>query len=134
MNDHGYHWTPCRGSGGGGLGLGLLIALVIVAACARTAERAAAELVQVVAITVAGLLVVGAVTGVVIWRVRRSRAAAVRAARPVVLTAVAEPARLEVRQAPAAIEAPRAGVSAHPHVVTSRAARPRCAHRGDRRS
>ncbi len=139
MSGYGFHWTPCRGSGGGGL-IVLVAAGAVVAANGRTVEHAVTSLVEVVAITVGVVLVVGAVAAVAVWRVRRRRARAVLPVRPVILTAVREPDRLDGRQAPAEIEAPRARVSAYPridvqpHVVTSRAARPRCARRDGGRS
>ncbi len=126
MDDYGFHWTPCRRGGGGGLVV-LVVAGAIVAANGQAVDRAATSLMEVVAITVGALLVVGIVAAVVVWRVRRRRARAVRPARPLVLTAVREPVVLEERQAPAAIEAPR--TSAGVHVVTSQPARARCAHR-----
>ena len=110
------HHCPPGGGGGRGGVVGLVVVAVIVAVCARSAEHAVTDLVEIVAAVVAGLVVVAVVAGVVVWRVRRSRAAAVRAARPVVLSAVCEPAGLDGHQAPAAIEARRTGVSAYPRI------------------
>lgn len=130
----------CPGCGGGRGVAVLVVVAAIAAACARPVMRAAVDLVEVVAVTAAVLLAAVAVVTVVVWRVRRRRTAPELPARPVVLTAVYEPARLDGRQERAAIEPPRTGVStyaridAQPHVVTSRDARPRCAHRGERRS
>lgn len=139
MSCKGLHCGGCGDGGGGGL-LPLVIVVVIVAACAGPVVHAVTDLVEIVAVMLAGLLAVGVVVAVVVWRVRRRRVAVMRPARPVVLAAVREPAGLDGRRAPAAIEAPRSRVSAYPridvspHVVTSRAARLRCARRDERRS
>jgi hypothetical protein len=118
------------------------LAVIVAAAAEGPAVRAAVELAEILAVAVASVVVIATVVAVLVWRSRRKRrrAAAELAPRPVVLAAVAEPARLGSRQVPAAIEPPHADVSAYsrvhaePYVVTSRAVRPRCAHRGERRS
>jgi hypothetical protein len=147
MGDYGYHWTPCRG-GGGGAAVLVVLAVIVAAADGRAIGHAVTDLVEIAAVTVGVLLVVAVAVAVTVWRVRRRRELDARQrreldarrARPVVLTAVREPAELGDGQVPAAIEAPRPGtfayppIDASPHVVTSRPARPRCAHRDGRRS
>jgi hypothetical protein len=125
VNDHGFHWTPCRGRGGGSAGLVVLVVIVvIVAADAGPVVSAAAELAEVVAFTVAGLLAAGVVVAAVVWRARRRRARVARAVRPLAVAVVREPAVLDGRQVPAALDPPRSRVSAYPrfdaqpHVVT----------------
>jgi len=124
VNDHGYHWTPCRGGRGGGGAVLVVLAVVVAAACARPAVQAAVGLVEIAAVVAGVLLVVSVVVAVAVWQVRRGRARAARAARPPVLTAVREPVVLDGRHALGAIEPPRARVSAYPridaqpHVVT----------------
>ena len=146
MSGYGFHWTPCPGGSGSGFkpgGLVLAVALVAIAAAIEAALPVIIAAVEIVALVIvsaigAGVLALLAVAGV---RVRRR----MLAGRPVraVVVASAEPvgeaarAELPARVVPAL---PRADVSAlpridvQPHVVTSRAARPRCARRDGRRS
>jgi hypothetical protein len=117
----------CPGCGDGGRSLAALavvVIVVIVAANAGPVVSAAAELAEVVVFTVAGLLAAGAVVVAVVWRARRRRARAARAVRPLAVAVVREPAALDGRQVPAALDPPRSRVSAYPrfdaqpHVVT----------------
>lgn len=124
------------GGGGAGRAALVLLAVVVAGAVAGPAMRVVTDLVEVAAVVVLALLAVAVAVAVVMWRVRRRRALA---ARPVVLTARQERPGLDRRRAVAAIEPPRADVSAYPRghantrVVTSRAARPRCPGRDGRR-
>jgi|ERR1019366_10700350 hypothetical protein len=123
--------------GGGGLAVLVLLVVIVAAAVAGPVVRVVTDVVEVAAVTAGALLVVAVVAVPLVWRARRKRA---RRARPAVLTARVERAGLDGRRAVAAIEPLRADVSAlpredvEPHVVISRAPRPRCTRRDGRRS
>lgn len=140
----GLHCPGC-GDGGGGPVV-LVIVVVIAAACAGPVVGAVIDLVEIAAITAAGLLAVGAVVAALVWRARRRRRAAAELAAlprrsgtgpaPVHARLLPWPGRIRAVDrwtgesargswAPAALEAPRIGAGAH--VVTGDAAlAPRC--------
>jgi hypothetical protein len=72
MSGHGFHWTPCQGTGGGGGGSGsgggltvvaFLVVAMLVAAAARPAVHAAAAFLTVVIEIVAVLFALGVAAG-----------------------------------------------------------------------
>jgi hypothetical protein len=132
----------CPGCGDGGGGLALVVLLVVVVAAGSGAATAVAsavvDLLEIAAAVAGGLLVTGCGAAVLVLRARRRRDVRLGASRRTRLTAVPVRPGMPARADMPAL--PRGNVSAHsredvePHVVTSRAPRPRCSRRADRRS